>query len=298
MHSWRNTRLAWPRRRETRSDDHTRATSSDDDDGSPISISVQNVCKWYYAHGRPLVAIDSVTFDVAPGAFVGVIGPSGCGKTTVLDCVSGKTEPDSGKITIGPAGTAGRSPKMGLHHIGYVTQKDTLLPWRTILDNVKLPLLIRGVDPQEASNRALEAIKLVGLFGFERYHSSELSGGMAKRAALARTLVYEPAVLLMDEPFGNLDSQTKLQMQRELLQLWNRDRRTVMFVTHDLEEAIALCDRVVVMATGPGRVKQEVTIDLPRPRDPVEIRFEPSFQKMHRQLWELMDLDERFADGR
>jgi NitT/TauT family transport system ATP-binding protein len=180
-----------------------------------------------------------------------------------------------------------------------MTQKDTLLPWRTAADNIRIALELkcRAVPRAEANARVKQMIELVGLTGFESHYPAELSGGMRKRVALARTLIYEPETLLMDEPFGNVDVQLKLQLQRELMGLWESERKTVVFVTHDLEEAIALSDRVVVLSRRPGRIKEIVTIDLPRPRDPVAIRFEGAFQAIHRHLWDLCDTADEASDG-
>jgi NitT/TauT family transport system ATP-binding protein len=178
-----------------------------------------------------------------------------------------------------------------------MTQKDALLPWRSVLANVMLPLNLQKVPEAEAKERALSMLQRVGLKSFADHLPKELSGGMQKRAALARTLVFNPATLLMDEPFGNVDIQLKLQLQRELMKLWESARKTVVFVTHDLEEAIALSDRVVVLSRRPGRIKAIVPIDLPRPRDPVAIRFEASFQAIHRELWDLTDAAPEDEDG-
>ena len=249
------------------------------------AIQVRGVSKWFFKKGERITAIDDVSVEVPESAFVSLVGPSGCGKSTVLNCIAGLQTPDAGAVVHG-----GRPVTAKNVGVGYMTQKDTLLPWWNILDNVGLPLRIRGHPPDECRRRARELIELVGLRGFERHFRDELSGGMLKRALLARTLVGDPDTLLMDEPFGNLDAQLKLQLQRELLTMWGRQRQTVVFVTHDLEEAIALSDRVVVMTGRPGRVKEVIDVDLPRPRDPVDVRFEPEFQALHRTLWGLIEV--------
>lgn len=252
---------------------------------SGSAIHVRGASKWFFKQGTRITAIDDVSVDVPESSFVSLVGPSGCGKSTVLNCIAGLQAPDAGVVLHGGQPITGRN--IG---VGYMTQKDTLLPWRNVLDNVALPLRIRGLGADECRRRAREFIGLVGLGGFEHHFRDELSGGMVKRAALARTLVFDPDTLLMDEPFGNLDAQLKLQLQRELLRMWSRRRQTVVFVTHDLEEAIALSDRVVVMTGRPGRVKEVMDIDLPRPRDPVDVRFEPAFQRLHRALWNLIEV--------
>lgn len=254
------------------------------EDAAPV-IRLDHVSKWFFKAGVRIAAIDDVNVDVPAGAFVTLIGPSGCGKSTLFNCIAGFIAPERGAVIYRSKPVAG--PNVG---IGYMTQKDTLLPWRSVLANVTLPLNLQRLPMAEARERATAAIARVGLNGFAGHMPSELSGGMQKRAALARMLAYNPDTLLMDEPFGNVDVQLKLQLQRELLALWEGERKTVVFVTHDLEEAIALSDRVIVLSRRPGRVKADIRVDLPRPRDPVQIRFERSFQDIHKQLWSLCDV--------
>lgn len=251
------------------------------------AISIRNVTKWFFKGGERFPAIWDITADIAQGAFISLVGPSGCGKSTLFNCIAGFITPERGTLLY--KGHPLPKPNVG---IGYMTQKDTLLPWRSVLSNVMLPLLVNNVPRSEAADRARAMIGRVGLSGFERHTPAELSGGMQKRAALARTLVYNPETLLMDEPFGNVDVQLKLQLQQELMQLWEAERKTVVFITHDLEEAIALSDQIIVLSRMPGRVKAFVPIDLPRPRDPIGIRFEPEFQRLHRRLWDLCDAAE------
>ena len=251
---------------------------------SQASIHLQGVSKWFFKKGTPIPAIVDVTLDVPAGSFVSLVGPSGCGKSTVLNCIAGLQIPDEGAIVHGGRRITGLN--IG---VGYMTQKDTLLPWRSVRDNVTLPLQIHRMAPVERQREAQRLIDLVGLSGFEHHLPAELSGGMLKRAALARALVRRPTTLLMDEPFGNLDAQLKLQLQRELLAIWGREQQTVVFVTHDLEEAISLSDRIVVLTGRPGRIKEIIDVTLPRPRDPVTVRFEPSFQPLHRRLWGLIE---------
>jgi len=230
--------------------------------------------------GREFTAVQDVTFDVGAGEFVSIVGPSGCGKSTLLSLIAGLAPISGGRITIDGQPVAGVNPRLG-----FVFQRDALFPWKTVADNVRLPLLFRGVDAAAAAPRAAEWIARIGLTGFERYHPHQLSGGMRKRVALAMTMVYEPEIVLMDEPFGALDVQTRNLMENDLLEIWAQRRRTVLFVTHDLEEAIALSDRIVVMTASPGRVKSVYPIGLPRPRSVTEIRFHPDFGRLYETIW-------------
>jgi len=206
-------------------------------------------------------ALAPVTLNISQGRFVSLIGPSGCGKSTIFNIVAGLLEPSSGRVLIDGAdatGTIGR--------VGYMLQKDLLLPWRTVLDNVILGMEIQGVPLRDARARALPLLRRYGLAGFEYLYPSALSGGMRQRAALLRTLLFDTDVILLDEPFGALDAQTKLQMQEWLLQLWSDFGKTVVFVTHDIEEAIYLSDEVHVMATRPGRIVESIPVAIARPR--------------------------------
>jgi sulfonate transport system ATP-binding protein len=232
--------------------------------------------------GSLFTAVRDVDMTIEPGKFCAVVGPSGCGKSTTLTMVSGLDRPSAGTVSVGgkPVDgiTAGTS---------FMFQSDALLPWKTVLDNVALGPVFRGVPKKDAQAQAREWVRRVHLAGFENHHPHQLSGGMRKRVSLAAALINEPSILLMDEPFGALDVQTKAMMSNELLALWEQTRPTVIFVTHDLEEAIALADQVVVMTVGPGTVKAVYDIDLPRPRGAVqEIRFDPRFLELHHQIWE------------
>jgi NitT/TauT family transport system ATP-binding protein len=232
--------------------------------------------------GSLFTAVRDVDMTIEPGKFCAVVGPSGCGKSTTLTMVSGLDRPSAGTVSVGgkPVDgiTAGTS---------FMFQSDALLPWKTVLDNVALGPVFRGVPKKEAQAQAREWVRRVHLAGFENHHPHQLSGGMRKRVSLAAALINEPSILLMDEPFGALDVQTKAMMSNELLALWEQTRPTVIFVTHDLEEAIALADQVVVMTVGPGTVKAVYDIDLPRPRGAVqEIRFDPRFLELHHHIWE------------
>ncbi len=244
-------------------------------------IALSDVVLEYRAPGQvPVRALDRVDFDVPDGQFVSILGPSGCGKSTILKLVSGLLAPTSGAVLLDGEPIRGVPPS-----VGFMFQGDALLPWSTVLENVALALELRGLGKPERRARARELTELVGLGGFEDAYPSTLSGGMRKRVSLARVLAYDPAVYLMDEPFGALDAQTKVQLGAELLRLWGGLRKTVLFVTHDIEEAIALSDRVLVMTRRPGRIKADFTIDLPRPRDFYEIRFTPAFQDLHCDIW-------------
>jgi len=251
------------------------------------AIRLSRVTKWFFKNGARFAAVEDVSADIPEGAFVTLLGPSGCGKSTIFNCIAGFMVPERGEVLY--RGAAVTQPNIG---IGYMTQKDSLLPWRSVFANVMLPLSLQKLPAGEARQRAMSVIARVGLTGFENHLPAELSGGMQKRTALARMLAYNPSTLLMDEPFGNVDVQLKLQLQRELMALWENERKTVVFVTHDLEEAIALSDRVIMFSRRPGRIKADIAIDLPRPRDPVQIRFEPKFQEIHKRLWSLTDTAE------
>ena len=225
-------------------------------------------------------AVRDVSLTVGEGRFVSLVGPSGCGKSTLLGILAGLVPPTAGRVELNGQTVAGVPAGLG-----YLFQRDALLPWKTVFENVALPLVIRGTPAAEIRERARRWIATVGLAGFERYYPHQLSGGMRKRVSLATTLIYEPAVLLMDEPFAALDIQTRNLMENELLELWAESRATVVFVTHDLEEAIALSDEVVVLTASPGRVKASYPIGLPRPRNVVEIRFRDDFTRLYEQIW-------------
>jgi NitT/TauT family transport system ATP-binding protein len=232
--------------------------------------------------GDVFTALEDVNLVAEPGQFCAVVGPTGCGKSTTLTLVSGLDRPSAGTVRVG--GALVEEIPSG---ISFVFQTDALMPWKSVLANVALGPTFRGVRKKQAQAEAREWLRRVGLSGFEDRHPHQLSGGMRKRVALAAALINAPSILLMDEPFGALDVQTKAIMSNELLGLWEQTKPTVMFITHDLEEAIALADRVVVMTAGPGTIKAVYDIDLPRPRGAVqEIRFEPRFLELYQQIWE------------
>ena len=244
-------------------------------------ISLRGVTKRFATNdGGAYTAIRDVTFDIGPGEFCTLVGPTGCGKSTTLGLIAGLTRPSSGTVEVDGTRVHGIGDT-----VGYVFQNDAVFPWRSVLDNVAAGPRYRGSSPGEARERARDWIVRVGLAGFEDRYPYQLSGGMRKRVALAQTLINEPRILLMDEPFSALDVQTRSLMENELLGLWSASRSSVVFVTHDLEEAIALADRVFVMTAGPATVKSSYRIDIPRPRNVAEIRFLPEFVRLYETIW-------------
>ena len=225
-------------------------------------------------------AIRDVTMTVDRGEFVAVVGPTGCGKSTTLSLISGLAPPSTGSVRVNDAEVTGIPDG-----VGYMFQADAMLPWRSVLANVAAGPLWRGVEKAAAHEQARDWIGRVGLAGFEGYYMHQLSGGMRKRVALAQTLVNEPSILLMDEPFSALDVQTRALMQQELLRLWAGSDAAVVFVTHDLEEAIVLADRVVVMTASPARIKSVHDVGLDRPRDVEELRVTTAFIEVYRDIW-------------
>jgi len=257
-------------------------------------IELVGTSKSFFVRDQETRALQPIDLTISSEEFVTLIGPSGCGKSTVLNLIAGLIRPTSGQVRYDHRPVIGANLK-----VGYITQKDTILPWRNVADNVGIAyeLRYRKVPTEERRARVAQMIELVGLAGFERHYPAELSGGMRKRVALARTLIYEPETLLMDEPFGALDAQLKLVMHDELQRLTRLRRMTVVFVTHDLGEAITLADRVVVLGGRPGWIKAVQTITLPRPRDVFKIRFTEVFGQIHEELWnELRDEVDRSAE--
>ena len=231
--------------------------------------------------GKPFTAIEDVTLTVEPGQFCAIVGPTGCGKSTTLAQVSGLEQPSGGSVRVGGSVVDGIT-----NGVSYMFQSDSLFPWKTVLQNVSIGPILVGTPKREATTLALDWLRRVGLAGFEDRYPHQLSGGMRKRVSMAAALINNPRILLMDEPFGALDVQTKAIMQTELLQLWEQLRPSVLFITHDLDEAVALSDRVVIMTSSPGSVKDVFDIDLPRPRGDVqEIRHERRFQEIQGRIW-------------
>ncbi len=229
-------------------------------------------------------AVKDASFAVAAGEFVSVVGPTGCGKSTLLNVAAGLLAPSSGQVLVDGAPLTDINPRAG-----YMFQTEALMPWRSALSNVAAGLEFRGAPQGDAQRRATDWLARVGLAGFETRYPHQLSGGMRKRVALAQTLILDPAMLLMDEPFSALDIQTRQLMENELLDLWAANRKSVLFITHDLEEAIALSDRVIVLSAGPAtHPLGEFVIDLPRPRDVAEIRMSPRFVELHEAIWRVL----------
>ena len=246
-------------------------------------IDLQGVGKRFVTRDREVEALQPIDLTIRHHEFVALVGPSGCGKSTILNMIAGLLPPSAGVVSYDGVAIGGLN-----RAVGYMTQKDTLLPWRTAADNIRIALELkcRAMPRAEANERVAQMLTLVGLTGFEKHYPAELSGGMRKRVGLARTLIYEPETLLMDEPFGALDAQLKLLMLDQLQELTRQRRMTVVFVTHDLGEAITLADRVVVFSARPGRIRAIRTIELPRPRDVFRIRFTEDFAHLHELLWD------------
>ena len=234
--------------------------------------------------GGRYIAVKETSLLVRGGEFVSVVGPTGCGKSTLLNVAAGLLAPSAGRVLVDGAALVGINARAG-----YMFQSEALMPWRSALDNVAAGLEFRGVPVPERNVRAREWLVRVGLTGFGDRYPHQLSGGMRKRVALAQTLILDPEMLLMDEPFAALDIQSRQLMENELLDLWSADRKSVLFITHDLEEAIALSDRVVVLSAGPETHPiGEFAIDLPRPRDVAEIRMSPRFVELHEAIWRVL----------
>ena len=246
-------------------------------------IDIVGLTKRYLTpKGETFTAISDVTLAVEPGQFCSIVGPTGCGKSTTLAQVSGLEKPSAGSVKVGSSIVDGIT-----NGVSYMFQADALFPWKSVLNNVMMGPILLGTPKREATQLAMDWLRRVGLAGFEDRYPHQLSGGMRKRVAMAAALINNPRILLMDEPFGALDVQTKAIMQNELLKLWEELRPSVLFITHDLDEAVALSDRVVIMTSSPGSVKDVFDIDLPRPRGNVqEIRHEERFLELQGHIWE------------
>jgi len=253
-----------------------------DRSASGPALSVRGVEMVFALADRDVHALSGIDLDVADGEFVAIVGPSGCGKSTLLKLVSGLRRPTAGEITL--YGRAVRGPRTD---VGIVFQSPVLLPWRTVLDNVMLPVDVLGLDARAHRAKARELLALVGLEGFERAYPQELSGGMQQRAAIARALVYDPPLLIMDEPFGALDAMTRDQMNLEVQRIWNAQRKTVIFITHSIAEAAFLADRVVVMSPRPGRILRVIENRMPRLRS-LDDTLSPEFAAMVREIRALL----------
>jgi len=248
--------------------------------GTLGNVDVSDLSHTYAAKGQKSKALDSISLNVETGRFLSIVGPSGCGKSSLLMMLAGLIRPTSGSIRVGGRPMEGPDPS----RIGVVFQEASLYPWLTAQSNVEFPLSLRGVDKKIRQARALEALALVGLEGFANSYPHELSGGMKQRVSIARGLVQDPPILLMDEPFAALDEQTRITMGDELLRIWDKTRKTVIFVTHGLSEAIYLSDEVIVLSGRPGRILDRVEVDLPRPRT-LEMMSEPRFVALREQIW-------------
>ena len=245
------------------------------------AIQLDGVGVSYRVDGGNYPAIERADLTVADGEFLSIVGPTGCGKSTLLNLAAGLIAPSEGRIEVLGQPLLGLNPSAG-----YLFQADALFPWKTAIENVAIGLEVAGIAAAEARTRARAWLSRVGLSVFAGRYPHMLSGGQKKRVALAQVLIRDPKILLMDEPFGPLDAQTRQIMGNLLLDLWNADKKAVLFVTHDLEEAIALSDRVVVMSAGPNaRIIGDWRISLPRPRDAAEVRLEPAFHEIHREIW-------------
>jgi NitT/TauT family transport system ATP-binding protein len=248
----------------------------------PAVLSFQSIYQSFCTASdtKPLSVIANVSFDVPPGKFVSVIGPSGCGKSTLLQMAAGLLKPTSGSVLHHGKLVAGVNST-----IGFVPQQAQLLPWKTLLENVEFPLMLRGVPAMERRKRAAEVIRSVDLEGFESHYPHQLSGGMQKRTSIARMLIYRPDTILMDEPFGALDAQTRMVMQDDLQKILQLDNVSVLFITHDITEAVLLSDSVVVLSRRPTKIISEIPINLPRPRNMFEPFATPGFTDAYEQVW-------------
>ncbi|WP_427008722.1 ABC transporter ATP-binding protein [Pseudarthrobacter sp. H2] len=246
-------------------------------------ISFQNIGQTFPTPAGPTVALESFDLDIKAGEFVALVGPSGCGKTTAMNIAAGLVKPSSGTVKLGES-----APKLGNYDVGYLLARDCLQPWRTAAENVMLPLEIRGVPRRQARATAAEHLESVGLGHAGASYPAQLSHGMRQRVAVARTLAFNPKVVLFDEPFSALDAQTKINLQDLLIGLWEKHRSTVMFITHDLSEAVTLADRVVVMSAHPGRILKEFRIDLERPRSALDLQGDPLYHEYYQEIWSII----------
>ena len=246
-------------------------------------IQVENVSKLFRTPNEEAIgALQDISLSIGYGEFVTVVGPSGCGKSTLLKLVAGFSAPSSGRILFQAQEVRGLNTK-----VGYVPQESKLFPWLTVEENVGFGLDSKRYGRHEREHQVRHFINLAGLTGFEKYYPAQLSGGMSKRASIVRALAYEPPVILMDEPFGPLDAQTRMVLQDELLKIWEQKRQTIVFVTHDLVEAVALADRVVVMTHRPGQIKDIISVPMSRPRNIFEIHRQPGFDEAYGRLWKI-----------
>src|SRR5438874_4634708 len=256
---------------------------------SAAKLALREISMIYAQRGRRFTALRDVSLQIDSGQFISIVGASGCGKTTLLRIVDGLVAPSRGQIWVDGQAITKPGPDRG-----FVFQQDALFPWRTVLDNIVFGLEVQGKPKADSRRRADELVRLVGLSGFEHHFPHELSGGMRQRANLARALTIDPDILLMDEPFAALDAQTREIMQAELLRIWRSNRKTVLFVTHQIDEAVYLADRVVVMTSRPGQVKAVVDVDIPRPRD-LSVKRTPRFLELVDEIWKMIEEEVKAA---
>jgi len=250
--------------------------------GKPV-IQVEDVSKLFRTPAEGVIsALQDISLNIIPGEFVTVVGPSGCGKSTLLKLIAGFSPPSSGRILYQGEEVRGLNTK-----VGYVPQESKLFPWLTVEENVGFGLDSKRYSRQDRERQVSQFINLAGLAGFEKYYPGQLSGGMSKRASIMRALAYEPPGILMDEPFGPLDAQTRMVLQDELLKIWEQKRQTILFVTHDLVEAVALADRVLVMTHRPGKIKDIINVTMARPRNIFEIHRQEGFDDAYGRLWNI-----------
>ncbi|MEK7214950.1 MAG: ABC transporter ATP-binding protein [Chloroflexota bacterium] len=261
----------------------TSATSPSPAASGRASVQVQSLSKTFETRGRRVDVFQDLSFDVPDRSFVGVVGPSGCGKSTLLLCLAGLTTPSSGAIIAGDTPVTAPDPQ----RIGVVFQDPNLLPWLTVEDNVAFPLELKGLGKKVRREKASQFIQLVGLTDFSHAYPHELSGGMRQRVSIARGLVQDPRILLMDEPFAALDEQTRMKMGAEVLRIWEQTHKTVIFVTHNLTEAVFLCDEVVVLSSRPATILERLTIDLPRPRT-YDVMATEHFGRLRDHIWRMI----------
>lgn len=248
---------------------------------SKNKIIIKNLEKVFHSDGRAITALTDLSFEINEGEFFGIVGPSGCGKTTLLNLIGGIEEPTGGSILINGSEVEGPGFDRGM-----LFQEGALLPWRTAMKNVEFGLEIKGINNRERGEIAEKYLRLVGLEGFEESYPHELSGGMMQRVALARVLTFDPDILLMDEPFASVDALTRESLQNELLKIWTETKKTIVFVTHSIDEVIYLSDRIAVVSARPGKVKDVVEITLPRPRE--GIRTSAEFAKLRDKIWDIL----------
>jgi len=250
-------------------------------------LEIQNNSKIFKKDGKEFFALKNASLQIEEGKFVSIIGPSGCGKSTLFNIIAGLIPPTTGNVFLDGKDIVGKNG-----YVGYMLQKDLLLPWRTILHNVILGLEVKGIRKKEAIDRAMPLLEKYGLGGFENHYPDELSGGMRQRAALLRTLLYDQDIILLDEPFGALDAQTRLMMQEWLLQIWGDFKKTVLFITHDIDEAIFLSDEIYILTQRPGTVKEKVAVPLQRPRNEQTI-LSQDFMELKKHVLNVLKSDDK-----